>query len=433
MADVVGITSALGFFADALDKGRSTLFGDARSLFSLLVTIEVIFAGIYMAIGGSGDLRAAARKILIIGFFSWIINSYDSILRVVLDGFIYAGQKASGVGSANVDVLRNPGLIFVEGCRIISPAFEKILQNHWWDFLTADGLLTLFCGVVGCLSFGLIAIQVFVTYLEYLIIASLGFILIPLGVFKPTAYLSEKVFGAIVGFGVKFMVLSLVVALSHQFMTRLHMPVEVSWQNALDYMVISLALAFLSFHAPSVALSIFSGSPHMSAGTIAATAAGAMMATREMAKGQLAGVGISKGVGTSAVSAIGAIQAGAAMSMAAPGANQSAMQMARSAAGGAVRGAISGLGSTISEYASHGSAGAPEGNLATRKLAGLNPNEGGIVGAFHRGQFSVPVYRNKIRQDSVSSQKGEQSQSRANSQAKSGEERKESTEGKNKA
>jgi type IV secretion system protein TrbL len=64
------------------------------------------------------------------------------------------------------------------------------------------------------LGYFIIAIQVFVTYLEFGIVSTLGLILIPFGVLKHTSFLCEKVFGAIISFGVKLMVLGLLVSIT---------------------------------------------------------------------------------------------------------------------------------------------------------------------------------------------------------------------------
>ena len=418
-AEVIGITSTLDFFAQAFDRGRMALLGDAQSIFRLLIIIEIIFAGVYTIIGGSADLRAVARKILIIGFFSYVITNYTVVLQTVLDGFIFAGQKATGVSGANLDLIRNPGQIFVLGCEKVKPAFDKLAQYGMLDYLSLDPIVLLICGLISCLSFGLIAIQVFVTYLEYLLVSALGFILIPFGIFKPLGFLADRVFGAIIGFGIKFMTLSLIIGVSEQFIANLVLPDTVSWQQALDFAVISLALMFLTFHAPSVALSLLTGSPHISAGTVAATAAGASLGTSRLAQASASG---ATSLGRGAVITTGALQGGAAVAAASlkgsasGGISMNAGRMISNAATGAVMGASAPIAaglSTVAERVVHGKSGSPTGSRATRIDLGLNPNEGGIKGALNRGKFAVPAYRAMARENknAAPGSNGEKSQS----------------------
>ena len=56
-------------------------------------------------------------------------------------------------------------------------------------------------------AFFMLAIQVFITYLEFYLVAALSLVLVPFGVFKHTAFIAERAFGSVVSFGVKLMVL----------------------------------------------------------------------------------------------------------------------------------------------------------------------------------------------------------------------------------
>src|SRR5690606_22015335 len=167
-------------------------------------------------------------------------------------------------------------LIFTRGLELIKPAVNKlfeVLDHSYLSILSADSLLLLVCIISSIFAFGIMAIQVFVTYLEFLIVSTAGFIFIPFGIFKPTAFLAERIFGAIIGFGIKLMVLALVIAISDQFLQTIALPAEVTWQQGFEFVIISFALCFLTLQAPSVALSLLSGSPHLSFGTIASTGA----------------------------------------------------------------------------------------------------------------------------------------------------------------
>lgn len=396
---VVSITSTLSFFAQSFDKGRQALLGDAQSLFHLLIIMEVIFAGLYFAIGQGAELRAAAKKILIIGFFSFVISNYSSLLETVLEGFIYAGHKATGVTGGDINLFKDPGHIFVIGCQKINPAFDKLMELGFWDLMSLDPLVVLFSGIVSCLCFGLLAIQMFVTYLEYLLVSALGFILIPFGIFEPLRFLADRVFGAIIGFGIKFMTLGLIIGVAEQFVGQLNLPASVTWQQGLDFAVIALALCFLAFHAPGLALSLLTGSPHISAGTIAATAAGGAFAGSRLAEAQSITL---TALGRGAVSTAGAAAGGAiaaAQAISSKGASGPLGKIATAGAKGvlgalgAASGVITGATSTVAERVMHGKDGSATGSKATRADLGINPKQGGIKGALNRGLFSVPQYR----------------------------------------
>ena len=64
------------------------------------------------------------------------------------------------------------------------------------------------------LCYFLIGIQIFITYLEFYVIATLALILLPFGVNRRTAFLGEKAIGAVLSFGIKLMVLAFIAAVA---------------------------------------------------------------------------------------------------------------------------------------------------------------------------------------------------------------------------
>ena len=72
------------------------------------------------------------------------------------------------------------------------------------------------------LAFFMLAIQVFITYLEFYLVAALSLILVPFGVFKHTAFIAERAFGSVVSFGVKLMVLVVHYRGGHPVLARYH-------------------------------------------------------------------------------------------------------------------------------------------------------------------------------------------------------------------
>ena len=228
--DAPSVTGALVFFGKVFDQGRNNLTGQATALFHTFVIFEIIFAGLYLALGTGADLKGVARKLLVIGFFSWVIQNYAWLLTQVMDGFILVGQKAGSSSGITFATLQDPGLIFVRGMEVTKPAADKLFQiidESYTGILSADALLLVVSIVLSVLAFGIMAVQVFVTYLEFLIVSTAGFIFLPFGVFKPTAFLAERMFGAIIGFGIKLMVLALIIAISDQFLATIALPEQV--------------------------------------------------------------------------------------------------------------------------------------------------------------------------------------------------------------
>lgn len=401
------LTNALNFFGQIFDSGRDALTGNLSLLFQILVTFEVVFAGLYLTLGNGTDFKGVARKILTIGFFSWIIQNYGFILKSVIDGFIFAGQTASSSSGITFATIQDPDRIFSRGLTLTKPAVDKLFANWDMSYLgipSLDSLLLVFCIIISVLSFGIMAIQVFVTYLEFLLISTAGFILVPFGVFKPTAFLAERMFGAIIGFGIKLMVLALVVAVSDKFLETISLPETVSWQQGFEFVVIALALCFLTLHAPSVALSLLSGSPHLSFGTIATTATVSSLGASRTAqnasslaqsgvKATAYSIGASTGGAVSGWSSMGSITQEKSL------AGKLAKLASKSTSGalGAVSGQMSAVGGNTIDKITWGKDGGPSGQARYRATIGdeslKDSGKEGLLGSFNQGRFSVGSYR----------------------------------------
>ena len=318
--DLPSLTNVLIFFEDRFSVGRSALLGNVQGIANILVTFEVVLAALYLSLGSSADIRAVARKILVIGFFFYTIKYYGDILRWVVDGFLFAGEKVGSGVAVDFATLRDPAKVFIKGMQIAKPMADKLftdIDSSYLGIPSVDSLMLLVCMIFTVFSFAIMSIQVFITYLEYLLVATAGFIIIPFGIFKPTAFLAERVFGAIISFGIKLMVLALIIGVSNEFLKTVVLPDTVTWQQMIELSVIAIALAFLSLHAPGVAQSLLSGTPHLSFGTIAATSAGASFAASSAA-GRVGGG--TSAVGSSVLKAAGAMHGGGASAAASMGA-----------------------------------------------------------------------------------------------------------------
>ncbi|HMO18730.1 MAG TPA: P-type conjugative transfer protein TrbL [Oligoflexia bacterium] len=396
------LTNALNFFGQVFDNGRDALTGQATSLFQILVLFEIIFSGLYLTLGSGADFKGIARKLLAIGFFSWIIQNYAWLLQQVIDGFILVGQRAGSSSGITFATIQDPDLIFIRGLQLTKPAIDKLFQvadSSYLSILSPDALLLMVCIFCSVFAFGIMAIQIFVTYLEFLIVTTAGFIFIPFGVFKPTAFLAERIFGTIIGFGVKLMILALIIAISDQFLQTIALPPEVTWQQAFEFVIIAFALCFLSLHAPSVTLSLLSGSPNLTFGTVVSTgAASAYAGTKALGTATGVTTGAGKLLGGGATSIAGAVTGGVRSNWSnSREKNSSTISSVASAATGMVTGPLKAAASNVGEKVMWGKDGGPNGQVRYRASIGDESlsagNRNSIMGKFNSGLYSVPSYR----------------------------------------
>src|SRR3546814_4848094 len=63
------------------------------------------------------------------------------------------------------------------------------------------------------LSFFILAIQLFISLIEFKLATLCGFVLVPFGLFNKTAFMAERVLGLVISSGVKVLVLAVVVGI----------------------------------------------------------------------------------------------------------------------------------------------------------------------------------------------------------------------------
>ena len=83
------------------------------------------------------------------------------------------------------------------------------------NFLTI--MVLLFSWAIVILAFFILAVQMFVTIIEFKLTSLAGFILVPFALWNRTSFLAERVLGNVVSSGIKVMVLAVIVGIGSNF------------------------------------------------------------------------------------------------------------------------------------------------------------------------------------------------------------------------
>ncbi|MCV0280535.1 P-type conjugative transfer protein TrbL [Pseudomonas aeruginosa] len=325
MNDVSVIDRFLEVFGLYIDSGFGLLGGEVAFLTMTLVVIDMTLAGLFWAMGGEDVSAKLIRKTLYVGAFAFIIGNFNALAKIVFNSFAGLGLLASGSGLSHAEFLQ-PGRLAAIGVDAGGPLLEQISKLSGFPevFGNLHTILVLFLAwLVVIVSFFFLAIQLFVTLVEFKLTTLAGFVLVPFALWNKTAFLAEKVLGNVVASGIKVLVLAVIVGIGSGLFAEFQaMPDEPSIDHALVVMLASLALLGLGIFGPGIATGLVSGAPQLGAGAAAGTALGAA----GMAAGAAA---VATGVGL----------AGARM---APGAARLAMGGARSLAGASSSAAANG-------------------------------------------------------------------------------------------
>lgn len=308
--------------------GNGSIQGYATSLFGILIAIDFIVAILLNLLsfgGGQNFIGQVITKILTYGFWLWIIQSWGTLCNVVVNSLSIAGTS---FGSLQADVLKHPSELIDMGIGKAGPLWDFIIaQTSWTSILGSLGIYLLaFVGVLGIFTgFALIAIQVFVTFIEFYISSALMLLFIPFATNKYTERFAQNCIGGVISSGVKLMFMGAIISLAGPMMESIELTTHANptWKTVACVSIVPWAIAFLSWQAPSMAAGFMSGGPALSAGTLASNAMGAASA------------------GTSTAGAAGKVVAAAATGGAAAGA-----MLAKSGAAlaGAAKSGIAGKG-----------------------------------------------------------------------------------------
>lgn len=340
MNDIAVIDRFLNVFSAYIDSGFGLLGGEVAFLTATLVVIDMTIAGLYWAMGhstGQGDdvIAKLLRKVLYVGAFAFIIGNFNALASIVFRSFAGLGLMASGSTLSQAEFLQ-PGRLAKVGTDAAAPILDHISDMAGFPevFVNLDGIVVLFIAwLVVILSFFILAIQLFITLIEFKLTTLAGFVLVPFALWNKTAFLAERVLGNVVSSGIKVLVLAVIVGIGTGLFAEFRVaPPEPSIDHALVIMLASLALLGLGIFGPGIATGLVSGSPQLGAGA----AAGTVLAVAGTA---VAAGAVATGVG-------GAVAAGARMT---PGAARMAVSGAKSAfdagsvaAGGGLKGAATG-------------------------------------------------------------------------------------------
>ena len=317
MNDLSVIDRFMAAFIAYIDSGFGLLGGDVGFLTSTLIGIDITLAGLFWAMGGEDNvLGRFMRKILYIGAFAYILNSFSTLADIIFRSFAQAGLTAGGGTLSAADLLK-PGRLasigFEAAWPLLNQASEMVGFTTFFDnFLTI--VILLFAWALIIIAFFILAVQMFVTIIEFKLTTLAGFVLVPFALWNRTSFLAERVLGNVVSSGIKVMVLAVIVGIGSNFFAEFTDALqgqEPDIGQAMSLVLAALSLFGVGIFGPTIASGLVSGAPQLGAGAAVGTSLGA--AGIAMVGGGAA-VGGARALGGAAM---GAIRSGTAMGSAA--------------------------------------------------------------------------------------------------------------------
>ncbi len=277
MDDVGVIDQFTNVYGQYIDTGFGLLRGEVSFLTATLVAIDITLAGLFWALGGENDVIAKLiKKTLYVGAFAFIINNWNALANILFRSFAGLGLTASQSALTVGDLLR-PGRLAAAGVDAGRPILNQMgkLLGFPDIFHNLDTVLVLgLAWLIVIVCFFILAVQLFVTIIEFKLTTLAGFVLVPFALWGKTAFLAERVLGQVVSTGIKVLVLAVIVGIGTGIFGQFQTPPDVvlTTDNALALMLAALALFGLGLFGPAIASGLVSGAPQLGAGAAAGTA-----------------------------------------------------------------------------------------------------------------------------------------------------------------
>ena len=322
------IDQFLETFIRFIESGFGLLQGDVNYLSTTLIVIDITLAGLFWAMSENTNVIAQLlKKVLYVGFFAFIITNFAFLSNVVFDSFAGLGLRAGGSSLTAADIMR-PGFVANTGFSAAAPLLTEIGEltgpvGFFVHFVTISILGISWVIVV--FAFFLLAIQLFITIIEFKLTALVGFVLVPFALWNKTTFLAERVLGNVITSGVKLMVLTVIVAIGSTLFAGLSANLasgDIRVVQALSTVLGALSVFGLGIFGPGIASGLISGAPQLGAGAAIGAVGGA-------AAGAAAGIGAAKGAAGAVGAAGSAVKAGASLA----GGAGTAFSMAKAASG----------------------------------------------------------------------------------------------------
>jgi type IV secretion system protein TrbL len=318
-ADPAVLDDFLNKFRTQVDAGFGLIQGDVSATLGTLVVISIVITALLWAIDENQNVLASlVRKVLLVGFFAWLVSQWPTLTKTVINGFAALGLKAGGGAMTVTTFTTSPSQIVMAGINVISGLMQyvkKISPGPIEFFAHIDVVAMALIAAVGILiAFVILAVEIVVTIIEFHIVTLVAFVTVPFGVLTQTSFMSERAIGYVVSVGIKLMALAIVVSLGTTVFDNYTVSTDPGIGEDVGLLLAAVVMVMLALKIPSIAAALISGGPQLNAGGavmgaagVAAGVAGGALAMRALGGAVAGGWAAGGGQVAAARSAAGAI------------------------------------------------------------------------------------------------------------------------------
>ena len=126
-------------------------------------------------------------------------------------------------------------------------------------------------------AFFVLAVQLFISILEFKLTTLAGFVLVPFALWNKTSFLAERVLGNVITSGIKLMVLAVIIGIGSTLFATITDAFagteDVTLAEVMGTVLAATVFLWMGVFGPGIASGLVTGAPQLGAGSIAGTAA----------------------------------------------------------------------------------------------------------------------------------------------------------------
>lgn len=310
------LTEVLAGIEQTAMTGFGLIEADAESLALMIAKISG-FAVLLNALISPREFSMTQPIGLLISLYAvgFLMTYFQPITASLLEMMERVGLAAGG-DTVTLKSLKDVGAVAAGGWTAAGPLLAALHETLDWDFYKHIDKLIFYipCIAILLILHIVLAFRIFFMYLEYFVIATVAYFLLPTAVWRRTTYLAERAIGYVVAVGISLLVTGFLYSLVHQYVASIawdaDMPVmEMVGATATTYIL--LVAVILSGRAVRA---LQYGAPNMSdnGAIIRVASAAGMMWTAARTGGAVMAMGMRGGTAAirETTSALRRLQAG---------------------------------------------------------------------------------------------------------------------------
>ncbi len=262
--DVSALSVVLHQLTAAVVTGLGLLGPDVQTALRLLMMLSYTLALLLWLFEGKAAVHGPfLRMLLKFAAIGALVEWFPAGSAALMQAAAQQGLNLVPGGGFSLD---DPGYIAHLGIQAVIPLMLRVKEmlgpvDFFLNFV--EIVIFLLAALVVIVSFCILAIQVFLAFLEYRLLSLAAYLAIPFAVLGPTSFVAERAIGYIAATALKLLVLGCVIAMCSATLLALTFQGTPTLAQAFGVAVLAAAIFVLAIKAPRAAAGLVNGGPVM--------------------------------------------------------------------------------------------------------------------------------------------------------------------------